>query len=134
VRNIVKASLLAVAGAALSTAAVAQTTAPSGAAPASPPAAAAGATNFSDADLQKFASAAIELNKIQSDASVPAADKQPKMLAAVQASGMDPAKFNAIAEAAQSDPSLQQKIQAAAAKTTPTAPAAQPAPAAPPQQ
>lgn len=104
-------------------AAFAQTAAP---APAAPPAAAPApaATSFSDDDLKKFASAAIEINKIQADAAV--ADKQPKMLAVVQASGLPPEKFNQIAQAAQSDPALQQKIQAAASASAPT-PAAPPA-------
>ncbi|PZU58942.1 MAG: hypothetical protein DI547_08740 [Sphingobium sp.] len=109
------------------------------AAPASPPAAPtaaapAAAGSFTDEELTKFASAATELNKIQADAGVPAADKQPKMLAAVQASGLDPARFNTIAEAAQSDPALQQKIQAAAAKTPAASAGAQPATPGQPQQ
>lgn len=109
--------------------------------PASPPAAtpapAAGASAFSDSDIQQFAAAAVEVTKIQSDATIPDADKQPKMLAAVQASGLPPEKFNEIGQAAAADPALQQRIQAAA-PAEPAAPAAQepadpaaPAPAAP---
>jgi hypothetical protein len=105
------------------------------AAPAQPaaatPAAPATATSFSDDEIKKFASAAVELNKIQTDTTVTADQKQPKMLAAVQATGLDPQKFNAIGQAAQSDPALQQKIQAAASAS---APAAAPAPAQPPKQ
>jgi hypothetical protein len=115
-----KAALLAVAGLAMSSSAWAQTGAPAGATPASAvPSSPSASSSFSDDELQKFASAAIQLNKIQADAGVAATDKQPKMLAAVQASGLDPAKFNAIAQAAQTDSTLQQKIQAAAAKSTP---------------
>ena len=77
--------------------------------------------SYTDADLKAFARAAIAANKIQQDAAVPAAEKQPKMLAAVQAEGLDPAKFNAIAQASQSDPALKQRIQAAAASSA-TAP------------
>ncbi|MGB3930231.1 MAG: DUF4168 domain-containing protein, partial [Sphingobium sp.] len=90
------------------------------AAPAATPAApAAQATpaapaNFSDADIKQFAAAAVEVTKIQQDASISAADKQPKMLAAVQASGLPPEKFNQIGQAAAADPALQQRIQAAA--------------------
>ncbi|HEX7781899.1 MAG TPA: DUF4168 domain-containing protein [Sphingobium sp.] len=106
------------------------------AAPAQPAASAqaapAGATSFSDDEIKKFASAAVELNKIQSDTTVTADQKQPKMLAAVQATGLDPQKFNAIGQAAQSDPALQQKIQAAASASAPAA--AAPAPAQPPKQ
>lgn len=105
------------------------------AAPAQPaaatPAAPATATSFSDDEIKKFASAAVELNKIQTDTTVTAEQKQPKMLAAVQATGLDPQKFNAIGQAAQSDPALQQKIQAAASASAPTA---APAPAQPPKQ
>ena len=111
------------------------------AAPAEPaataPAPAAGASNFSDAEIKQFAAAAVEVTKIQQDSSISAAEKQPKMLAAVQSSGLPPEKFNQIGQAAAADPALQQRIQASA----PAAPAApqsatpaQPAdPAQPPQ-
>jgi hypothetical protein len=110
--------------------ALAQSTAPAQPAAATP-ATPAAATSFSDDEIKKFASAAVELNKIQTDTTVTAEQKQPKMLAAVQATGLDPQKFNAIGQAAQSDPALQQKIQAAASAS---APAAAPAPAQPPKQ
>lgn len=88
-----------------------------------PAAPAVGASSFSDGDIKQFAAAAVEVTKIQSDASIPAAEKQPKMLAALQASGLPPEKFNQIGQAAATDPALQQRIQAAA----PPAPAAAPA-------
>ncbi|MBZ9649380.1 DUF4168 domain-containing protein [Sphingobium sp. 3R8] len=97
------------------------------AAPATSAAPAAGASNFSDSDIKQFAAAAVEVTKIQSDASIAEADKQPKMLAALQASGLPPEKFNQIGQAAAADPALQQRIQAAA----PPAPAAPAAPATP---
>lgn len=98
-------------------------------APAAPPAAApaAGAESYTDADLKAFARAAIAASKIQQDTAVAPADKQPKMLAAVQAEGLDPVKFNAIAQASQSDPELKKKIQAAATADA----GAQPAPTQP---
>ncbi|UZW54742.1 DUF4168 domain-containing protein [Sphingobium sp. JS3065] len=103
--------------------------APAQAAPAAP---AAGASTFSDADIKQFAAAAVEVTKIQQDSSIAAADKQPKMLAALQASGIPPEKFNQIGQAAAADPALQQKIQAAApASAAPAAPDAGAAPAAP---
>lgn len=95
--------------------------------PAAPAAPAAGASSFSDAEIKQFAAAAVEVTKIQQDSSIAAADKQPKMLAALQASGIPPEKFNQIGQAAAADPALQQKIQAAA----PAAPAAGAAPAEP---
>ncbi|WP_369805493.1 DUF4168 domain-containing protein [Sphingobium sp. EM0848] len=95
------------------------------AAPAAPAAPAAGASSFSEAEIKQFAAAAVEVTKIQQDASIAAADKQPKMLAALQASGIPPEKFNQIGQAAAADPALQQKIQAAApASAAPAAPAA----------
>lgn len=105
--------------------------APAAAAPA-PTAPAAGASNFSDSDIKQFAAAAVAVTKIQSDASIAEAEKQPKMLAALQASGLPPEKFNQIGQAAAADPALQQRIQAAA-PPAPAAPATPAAPAAPAQ-
>lgn len=95
--------------------------------PAPPAAPSAGAGQFSDTEIKQFAAAAVEVTKIQSDSSIAAADKQPKMLAALQASGIPPERFNAIGQAAAADPALQQKIQAAA----PAAPDQSAAPATP---
>ncbi|MEC3909846.1 DUF4168 domain-containing protein [Sphingobium sp. CR2-8] len=111
------------------------------AAPAPVPAAPApGASNFSDSDIKQFAAAAVEVTKIQSDSSIAEAEKQPKMLAALQASGMPPEKFNQIGQAAAADPALQQRIQAAAppapaaaAPASPAAPADPAQPSQPPQ-
>ncbi|WP_460989272.1 DUF4168 domain-containing protein [Sphingobium sp. TomTYG45] len=98
--------------------------------PATPVAPSAAAGNFSDADIKLFAAAAVEVTKIQSDASIADAEKQPKMLAALQASGIAPEKFNEIGQAAAADPALQQRIQAAA-PAAPAAPATPATPAAP---
>lgn len=130
--------LAAAAAALLATGAAlqAQPAGPEGAAPAqsAPPAASAPTTtapttadSFTDADLKSFARAAIAAGKIQQDTTITAAEKQPKMLAAVQAEGLDPVKFNSIAQASQSDPALKAKIQAAATADA----GAQPAPAKP---
>jgi hypothetical protein len=108
--------------------AAAPTTPATPAAPATP---SAGAAKYSEADLKQFAAAAVEVTKIQSDASIAEAEKQPKMLAALQASGIAPEKFNEIGQAAAADPALQQRIQAAApaASATPANPATPAAPA-----
>lgn len=98
--------------------------------PATPAAPSAAAGKFSDADIKLFAAAAVEVTKIQSDASIADSEKQPKMLAALQASGIAPEKFNEIGQAAAADPALQQRIQAAA-PATPATPAAPAAPATP---
>ncbi|HWJ70332.1 MAG TPA: DUF4168 domain-containing protein [Sphingobium sp.] len=97
------------------------------AAPPAPPAADAPATageSFSDADLKAFARAAIAASKIQQDATVTDAEKQPKMLAAVQAEGLDPVKFNSIAQASQADPELHKRIQTLANEDPANRPAA----------
>lgn len=118
--------------------ALAQTQPAAPAPSAATPAPAAGASNFSDADIKQFAAAAVEVTKIQQDTSIPDADKQPKMVAALQASGIAPEKFNQIGQAAAADPALQQRIQAAAppapAAAAPAQPSAPAAPAASPQQ
>ncbi len=103
--------------------------------PATPAAPSAGASTYSDADIKQFAAAAVAVTKIQSDTTISEADKQPKMLAALQASGIAPEKFNAIGQAAATDPALQQRIQAAApaAPAQPAAPATQATPASPAQ-
>lgn len=78
---------------------------------------------FTDAELIAFAKAAIAASSIQQDAALPAEEKQAKMLAVVQASGLEPARFNAIAQASNADPALKKRIEtvasAAAATGTP---------------
>lgn len=81
---------------------------------------AAAATTFTDAELVGFANAAIEADKIQKDAAVPPAEKQTKMLAAVQAQGLEPTRYNEIAQATRTDPSLVTKIQELAAANAAT--------------
>ncbi|GGB92078.1 hypothetical protein GCM10011494_08070 [Novosphingobium endophyticum] len=56
------------------------------------------------------------IQQIEKDPTASAEDKQPKMAAAVQASGLTPQKFNEIAAASQSDAALMQRIQMAAGK------------------
>ena len=68
---------------------------------------------FSDADVSAYASVAGQLNTIQANTALSDADKQTQMAAAVQQSGLDVAKFNAITEAAKTDTALQKKIQEA---------------------
>ena len=130
--GIASAAMFAALPALAQTAPAAQPAAPA----ASSAAPAAGASNFSDADIKQFAAAAVEVTKIQQDSSIPEADKQPKMVAALQASSIAPEKFNQIGQAAAADPALQQRIQAAAPPApaaTPASPAAPATPAAPQQ-
>lgn len=88
------------------------TTAP----PAESPDSATPGTSFSDTELEQFAKAAMAIQDIQQDTGVATADKQTKAAAAVQQSGLTPAKFNEIANASRSDPALMQRIQLAAGK------------------
>jgi len=83
------------------------------AAPPAPAEQAAPTSSFSEADITAYAGVAVQINKIQADAALSEADKQTQMAAAVQNSGMDIAKFNAITEASKTDPVLKQKLQAA---------------------
>ncbi|WP_313809455.1 DUF4168 domain-containing protein [Sphingobium sp.] len=127
---LLKAGVASLALAAAAPAFAQDAAAPAAPAQAAPAAPAAGASTFTDAEIKQFAAAAVEVTKIQQDASIADADKQPKMLAALQASGIPPEKFNQIGQAAAADPALQQKIQAAA----PAAAAAPASPATPPAQ
>jgi hypothetical protein len=113
------AALLAFAPAAFAQTAPSTSETPPASASETPPAG-AGSASVSDGDIQKFAVAAVALNGVQADTSIAEADKPSKMVAAVQQSGLDPRKFNTIAQAAQSDPALQKKIQIAAANTQPS--------------
>jgi hypothetical protein len=90
------------------TSALAQVAAPAPGAAQQPDAASAA---ISDADIQAYASVAVKLNEISGNAALSEADKNAQMAAAVQSSGLDVAKFNAITESSKSDPALQKKIQ-----------------------
>ena len=80
---------------------------------ASPPATQAAPAPVTDDEVKKFAKAALAADKISKDTAIAAADKQKKMSEAVTASGLEPTRFNQIAQASQADSALQQKVQAA---------------------
>jgi hypothetical protein len=82
--------------------------------------------SFTDSDVSNFAGAAIAVQKIQQDSSIADTDKQTKMASAVSSSGLTPDKFNAIAQASQSDPALMKRIQTAAAAKMQASPNAAP--------
>lgn len=107
-------------------AAAPQEAAPQTTAPAAPAAPAA----VTDDEVKKFAKAALAADKISKDTAIAAADKQKKMAEAVTTSGLEPTRFNEIAQASQSDTTLQQKVQAAIVAEQ----QASPAPAAAPTQ
>jgi len=67
-------------------------------------------------DIDNFAKAVIEVNKIQADTSLDQSQKQTAMAEAVEKSDLDPYKFNTIVEASQTNPELQQRVQVAIAQ------------------
>ena len=72
--------------------------------------------NVSEADIDSFAKATVKLQAIQADTAIAAEQKQTAMVAAVTEAGLDPAKYNAIGRAAQSDAALRAKVQTAMSK------------------
>lgn len=84
--------------------------------PAPPPAAEAApqSADISDEQVDRFALAVLKFQQIADDTSVDEQQKQARMMAVVQESGMAPQEFNAIAVASQTDQQLQQRIQTAA--------------------
>lgn len=70
--------------------------------------------DISDEQVDRFALAALKVEQIAGDTTLDQQQKQAKMMAAVEESGMAPQEFNAIAVASQGDPQLQERIQAAA--------------------
>ncbi|MCW4461677.1 DUF4168 domain-containing protein [Sphingomonas sp. BT-65] len=92
------------------------------AAPATP----AAPAPVTDDEVKKFAKAALAADKISKDAALAAADKQKKMSEAVTASGLEPTRFNQIAQASQADTALQAKVQAAIVAEQQASPAPSP--------
>lgn len=120
-------SSLAAASALMASAAIAQTTTPAQTTPAQPTAPAtqdqgttgagtASASTFTDTEVKQYATAALAVNKINADTSIPTAEKNTKFVAAITASGLQPQRFNEISQAMASDTALNQRIQAAAAQ------------------
>lgn len=103
----------------------AQPAAPAQTAPAPATAAPAPVT---DAEVTQFATAALAVEKVRKDMTVADADKNAKMADAVKAAGLDPVRFNEISQAMQADPTLNKRIQTAAAAQQPATPAPAPAP------
>ena len=84
--------------------------------PAQPPAAdpQAAATPVSEEEVDRFALAALVLQQISADEALDQDQKQAAMVNAVQQTGLEPQRFNQIAQASQSDTDLQQRIELAA--------------------
>ncbi len=75
------------------------------------PGMAADAATYTDAQIDSFAAAALQIQGLQGDA----ATVQQQAGAIVGESGLDPTTFNAISTAMETDPALAQRVQAAAA-------------------
>lgn len=67
-------------------------------------------------DIDNFAKAVIEVNKIQTDTSLGTDEKQTAMAAAVESSNLDTFKFNTIVQASETNPELKQRVQLAIAE------------------
>lgn len=74
------------------------------------------ASTFTDAEIDSFAAATVEVQKIDADTTLDAAAKQTQMAAAVTEAGIDPAKYNEIGQALATDTELRAKVQTAMAK------------------
>ena len=81
-----------------------------------PPGEAAAAVEVTDAEVESFAKATVKLQAIDADASLPGDQKQAAMAAAVQEVGLDPAKYNQIAQAVGTDTALRAKVVEAMGK------------------
>lgn len=74
------------------------------------------ATTVSDTEIDQFAKATVEVQKINTDATLDATAKQTKMADAVKAAGLDPARYNEIGRALAANTELRTKVQTAMAK------------------
>lgn len=85
--------------------------------PADAPAAAAPApaANYSPAEIDTFAAVTVKLQAINADSTLDPQKKQEAMRSAASEAGLDAAKYNEIARAAEADASLKDKILAAVA-------------------
>ena len=101
-----------------------QTPSPTTAQTATPAAAPA---TVSDAEVKSFAKAAIAVDKVNKDTAIPAADKGKKLSEVVTGAGLQPARFNEIANASGSDAALQKRIQDAIVAEQGATPAGAPA-------
>lgn len=82
---------------------------------AAPGAAAATSSTFTDEEISVYAQAAVEIDKMHSDATLDAEARQSGALAVLQQSGLAPERFNEISDASRSDPELAQRVQLAIA-------------------
>lgn len=73
------------------------------------------AASVTDAEVKQYAAAALAVNRIREDASVPEADKNARFVEAIRASGLTALRFNEISQAMPDNPALNERIQKEAA-------------------
>ena len=78
-----------------------------------PAASGAAQASFTPAEIASFAKAATKIGDIQQSTAMDDSQKQVAMAAAVEESGLDVNRFNAMSQAARTDPALQKQVQAA---------------------
>ena len=72
-------------------------------------------TNFTDAQITGFVGAAMKIREIDPEGTMDDATKQTQAESIVAEHGLDPATYNAISVAAQSDPAVAERVQLAIA-------------------
>ena len=70
-------------------------------------------TSVSDAEVTAFAASAGEIQKVQADSSVDAADKQKQMVSILEKHRLTPQRFNEIADQLQTDKTLATRVSTA---------------------
>jgi hypothetical protein len=73
-------------------------------------------STVSDTEVDSFAKATVELQKINTDTKLDETAKQGKMADAVKSAGLEPARYNEIGKAVATDTELRAKVQTAMAK------------------
>ena len=73
-------------------------------------------SGVTDTEVDRYAAAALAVQRIERNANPEDEGKPGRMAAAVEQTGLSPTRFNEIAKAQQGDPSLQARIQDAAAE------------------
>ena len=71
--------------------------------------------SFTEAQIDSYVTAAIEVQEMQADTTLDDAAKQERASAILAQSGLDPRTFNAISDAVQTDPEIAERVQLALA-------------------
>lgn len=82
------------------------------------PAVSAPESGVTDAEVDRYAAAALAVQRIEREANPQDENKPQQMATAVEQAGLSPVRFNEIAKAQQGDPALQARIHEAAVEKT----------------